>query len=332
MPFAIPNSHKFSCFALEAVGLERDFSDPLDLGGGLWVAFNSPFQLDGAWRDWLGSLESDRLLRCNLTLLAMTNSGQPQILDDENRKLSEQALSLIYALFLTEVFRFGGGIGLSGANVEGAIQIRQTSRLEKFYIPLGAKAAVLNRDHFLRMNRIAEGIRAVHQGGTPTRLQKGFHACVRGWQEYYGDERLHQFVRALEAITKPVEGKVKRQFVHRCQLFTGESAANEILLKELVNMRGSAEHLNPLEGALSSYSEDRRETVARQRSFQAQLLTSHVYEHIFSDAEVRAVFSDENRIGAFWQLSRRDQVAQWGRQINLQEITAARFDSPRVVS
>jgi hypothetical protein len=84
MPFPIPISHKFSCIALEGVSLDPGFTDPIDLGGGLWVVFDSLFELNGAWRDWLMEvLSRTRLLRCNLTLLAMAESTQPTILDDE---------------------------------------------------------------------------------------------------------------------------------------------------------------------------------------------------------------------------------------------------------
>lgn len=208
----------------------------------------------------------------------------------------------------------------------GSIKIRQTSRLERFFRPIGIKPAVLSRDHFARVRKIAEGIRAVHRGGAPNRLHKGFHACIRGFQEFYGDERLHQFVRAVEGIVKPAEGKVKRQFVHRCQLFTGESAANEALLTEIVNMRGSAEHLNPPDDALSSHAASAREIVARQRAYQAQLLASHVYEYVFSDVQLRQTFSDDARTTAFWQQGRKAQIAQWNHEINLVAITAVRFE------
>jgi hypothetical protein len=163
------------------------------------------------------------------------------------------------------------------------------------------------------MARIAEGIRAIHIPGTETnRLQRGFHAWIRAIQELYGDERLHQFVRALEAVVKPAEGSGRRQFALRGQLFVGESALNETMLTEIFNMRGSTEHLNPLANALQAYPEENRQTIAQQRLCQTQLLASYIYEVVLGDAVLRALFTSDDRIAAFWKLSRAEQRTEWG--------------------
>ncbi len=224
MPFDLPIGYKFACFALEGIGLDMESSAPLNLGDGLWVVFGPPFELDGAWRKWLGSLEVDRLQRCNVTLLAISPSKHPEVLDAENQTLSQRALSLFYGLFMVEVFRYDGGIALSGANIDGRVDVRQTSRITEHYPLAQFQFASLRTVHFRRMARIAEGIRAVHIPGTETnRLQRGFHAWIRAVQELYGDERLHQFVRAIEAVVKPNEGSGRKHFVLRSQLFVGES-------------------------------------------------------------------------------------------------------------
>jgi hypothetical protein len=49
MPFDLPVGYKFSCYALEGVGLDVGGRDPLDLGDGLWVVFEPPFQLNAGW-------------------------------------------------------------------------------------------------------------------------------------------------------------------------------------------------------------------------------------------------------------------------------------------
>ncbi len=45
MSFDLPTGYKFSCFALEGVPLDLPCQDPIDLGNGLWVVFEPPFDL-----------------------------------------------------------------------------------------------------------------------------------------------------------------------------------------------------------------------------------------------------------------------------------------------
>jgi hypothetical protein len=313
MPFNLPVGHKFACFALEVVGLDNALHDPIDLGNDLWVVFGPPFELNPAWREWLGSIEAGRLKRCNVALLAISPSANPTVLDGENRMLTERALSLFYALFMVEIFRLEGGIVLSGANVNGDVEVRQTGRLETHYAPNQFETARLRKVHFKRMARIAEGIRAIHIPGTETnRLQRGFHAWIRAVQERYGDERLHQFVRAIESIIKPSEGKGRKHFASRGQLFVSESPQNEIMLTEIFNMRGSTEHLNPVTDALGEYVAENRATIAQQRICQAQLLASYIYELVLSDDALRTVFSSDDTTAVFWQRTRAEQRAEWG--------------------
>jgi hypothetical protein len=313
MPFELPIGYKFSCFALESVGLDVRHHGPMDLGDGLWVVFEPPFQLDGAWREWLGSIEADRLRQCNVALLAISPSDRPQVLDDENFRLRVRAHSLFYALFMVEIFRHEGGIILDGANVDGRVEVRQIARLEEHFAPSNFYPEPLRGAHFWRMARVAEGIRAIYSPEAPSsRLQRGFHAWIRGVQERYGDERLHQFVRAIEAVISPSEGKGKRHFKYRCQLFVGESAQNEGMLADIVSMRGSAEHLNALVAALEQHPKENRAILAQQRLCQAQLLANFIYECILSDAALRGLFAEDDKIEAFWQKKRAEQIIEWG--------------------
>lgn len=313
MSFNLPVGFKFACFALEGIGLDSGLRDPIDLGNDLWVVFGAPFALNDSWREWLGSLETARLNRCNVALLAISPSANPTILDAENKTLTERSLSLFYALFMVEIFHLEGGLVLSGANVNGQVEVRQTSRLESHYAPSQYQTAALRKVHFKRAAHIAEGIRATHIAGTETnRFQRGFHAWIRAIQERYGDERLHQFVRAIEAIIKPSEGNGRRHFASRGQLFVGESPQNEKMLTEIFNMRGATEHLNPLIDSLEEYPAANRRTIAQQRICQVQLLASYIYEIVLSNAALRTVFTSDANTTAFWQRQRVEQRQEWG--------------------
>jgi hypothetical protein len=95
--------------------------------------------------------------------------------------------------------------------------------------------------------------------------------------EFYGDDRLHQFVRAVEGVIKPTIGQSRRQFVHRGQVFAGNSETARTLLGELYDLRGLAEHLHRFDAGLAAHPQRDRESISLRRAYQAQLLASHVY-------------------------------------------------------
>ncbi len=190
MPFPLPVNHKFTCVALENVSVDRTLRDPIDLGDGIWILFEPPFPLDHAWREWLGSIRAQNYERTNLALIAHAHSARPVVLDHANEALRQPVLSLCYALFLIDVFHHDGGLIISGANVDGTVNIRQVAHLETLYRPNGVRIARLDRASLLTAVCVAAGMRVVHAGhGHHERLRKGFHAWLRGVMEYNGEER-----------------------------------------------------------------------------------------------------------------------------------------------
>src|SRR5205823_5233897 len=93
-----------------------------------------------------------------------------------------------------------------------------------------ARAALLSGNTFRKAKLIASGLRAMHETGSDFfRLRRGFMAWLVGTRSEQGDTRLHQFVRAIEAVIKPAQGRTREEFVSRCSLF----AANGDILDEL---------------------------------------------------------------------------------------------------
>ncbi|HXX13944.1 MAG TPA: hypothetical protein VEJ47_03485 [Candidatus Eremiobacteraceae bacterium] len=290
------------------------------------VIFEPPFELNDAWRTWLGSIQTQQLSMTSLAVLSHQPSATVGIIDDENEALKRQCLSFIYALFIAEVFHYDGGLVLSGSNEDGAAKFRQASRLEPLIRPNGVSTVRIDEALIRRSAAIAAGMRSVHTPGQQQqRLHRGFHSWIRGVMEYYGDERLHQFVRAVEAIVKPEIGRTKKQFMDRCKVFVGDLAATLTLLREIYELRSLAEHLHPFDRALTAYPQDQHERIALLRGYQAQLLASHVYERIFSTPDLQRLFATEAAIDAFWGLSRSEQINAWGPPIDLDAIATTRF-------
>jgi len=329
MPFHLPVGYKFACIALENAGIERQLRDPIDLGDGRLILFEPPFPLAEPWRTWLGSIRAETMERVSLTLFVYAPSRIPTILDAENEALKQIVLTFCYAVFLVEVFHHDGGMILTGANVEGNVTVRQVSQLEPLYRPNGVLAEPLDRQALMDAARIADGMRIVHDGlGHHERLRKGFHAWIRGLMEYNGDERLHQFIRAVEAAVMPPKGKSTSVFAHRCQLFAGNTASNKALLGELYELRNTAEHHNTFAQVLTAYQPEHHEQTELRRTYQAQALASDVYRRIFLDPQLQASFATDTDIAAFWAMSWAQQTLAWGNPIDLEAKATARMPYP----
>jgi hypothetical protein len=326
MPFPLPTGHKFACIALTNAGIALGLTNSIDLGSNLIILFETPFSLNAAWREWLGTIQADRLAASTLVILAHRASANVGVIDTENQALTEQCLSMLYALFLADVFHYDSGLILSGSNDDGDVRVRQVSRLDTFILPNGVTRIRIDESMIRRASIIAEGIRDIHTSGSHhVRLRQGFHACREGLTEFYGAERLHQFVRAVEGVVKPKIGVTKKQFIDRGQVFAGNSAAAISVLRQLYELRSLAEHLHPFGNALASYPPDQHERIALRRAYQAQLLASNVYERILSSGTLRALFSADDDIDAFWAQTRPQQILAWGKPIDLELKATARL-------
>ena len=73
------------------------------------------------------------------------------------------------------------------------------------------------------------------------RFKRGLSVLLDGLRQEFGQERLHQYVRALEALTLPHRSQ---QFVRRCKTFSADGEAAEKLLAEVYRMRNAVEHMH----------------------------------------------------------------------------------------
>jgi hypothetical protein len=326
MPFEIKNADKYACIALENVGTVAGLTDPIDLGDGFWALLAPPFPLDATWRAWLGSLQSQDFERSNLFLFAIAPSKSPQVMDAENEALSKRVLALFYGLFLHDVAFCEGGLALSGAKVEGRIDVRRVSKLEPFYCPPGVRWARIDEPWLRSARAAAIGIQSVHAAkGQYERLRRGFYAWLRAWMEYYGDEKLHQSVRAVEAVIKTEQGRSLRLFVHRGQVFAGNNWKARTLLKELYLLRNAAEHMNPFQPVLAKYAPD-IDAVAPLRVYQGLKLANVVYSRILTNPKLQQTFASDASTEAFWQQPWADQVKVWGPPVDIEATTSPRFN------
>src|SRR5262249_34257441 len=208
----------------------------------------------------------------------------------------------------------------------GEVQVRSHSTPPPYYRPRYVRPVLVTNDILRSADIVASSMRTiVAQQGSYARLKRGLMAAwFAGMQERYGDARLHQFVRATEALIKPRIGETKRNFKHRGQLFLGSSAQNEDLLEELFDLRSVAEHLNDFESVLDHILPIERERHAWLSSYQAEALAGSVYVRVLSDGLRLRAFENDASIDGFWQLPEGERRDLWGPPLDIHCLTAER--------
>ena len=145
------------------------------------------------------------------------------------------------------------------------------------------------------------------------RVIYGLNTLFKGLKEETAEDRLHQFVRALEALIRPEKGKTKYQFTRRCQTFARKSNETQNLLSEAYDMRSATEHLNPWGKALQSCSPGRGEDVYWQRTRQIEHLACEAYSRLLRNPALREHF----RWTEFWELSEDERLKLWGTPLDI---------------
>jgi hypothetical protein len=320
----IPPGSKFSCVALRGASIDELGDAPIRLEVCIWAAPWVPFELEDVWKEWIGSLQSKELLGANLWILAVAPSANPGVLDEENEVLRATAERVFFGLVL-QGMRYDRGYVLSGAHHEESVDVRQFSTLRDYHPNIERDSRLITIDLLRKAALDSKRIEEIYHpvvglsGGRPEsqiyrRLRRGFYALLRGYEEQWWDTRLHQFVRAIEALLLLPIGKSRREFTSRCGTFLGASAETQQLLSEMYQLRSCAEHMNPMETVLRGPDPLR---IALKRSMQSELVASEIYLRLFRSPEFLHRFSDDDAISAFWNERDHSVRAVWGSPFDL---------------
>ncbi|HEY1580489.1 MAG TPA: hypothetical protein VGF82_25790 [Terracidiphilus sp.] len=123
-------------------------------------------------------------------------------------------------------------------------------------------------------------------------------------EQYYASDRLHGFVRALEALILPEAGKTEKQFISRCGLFAGPKSGETTVrnaLQEAYKMRCDIEHVHDWDRSLQVYPSAGREDQALWRTRQMEALACGIYKGILLEPILQAEFCSDASLKAFWQ-------------------------------
>jgi len=308
--FTLEPDCKFAVLAIQNVRV--DIPPSLLLQDGTKVVENFPFILDDHWKGWLGTTQFNSLQSCNLFLVRTATEGwQEEQLhvsgDATSLTLQREAGSLFAMLRLVGTVEYENAYMLAGFVENGESTCRHFGQTERFNITRGCLPWIIREADL----RTAVGLYQAYfnlQQMLPDmqslRFGRGCQALKTALEQYYASDRLHGFVRALEAIILPAPGKTEKQFISRCALFAGPKTSEtniRAVLQEAYRMRCDIEHIHDWDRSLQVHSADDREHVALWRTRQMEELACAIYRKLLLDTNLGSHFQSDSAIDAFWK-------------------------------
>jgi len=315
-----PENCKFAAIALQ--NIRTDVRASVTLRDGTIALTKMPFPLDNHWRLWLGSMQSSNLENCNLFLVRVATSGWPDgQLANFGGNLDSEQMNVVGGLFaflrIIGAVEYTNAFIVAGHVENGQHEIRHFSTTKRFERTRGALPWVVQAADLEEAAQLSRAYRGLLQRfpGERWRFGRGCHALKVALEQHYASDRLHGFVRALEALILPEKGNTEKQFVSRCKLLAGPVAAEAkvgSILQEIYKMRCDVEHVHDWDRSIVSRPPAEREHIAYLRTRQMEGLASAAYRKIISDPALQVNFYDDAALRAFWQRSDIDVRSTFG--------------------
>lgn len=318
----IPEKSKFALIAVKDAYIQLSSKDfPVQLSDGTLLLQQIPVDIDKGWKEWIGSLRYKEFEKANLILIRAQRSKNPEILDAHHNKLGKELTLMFNAMHINGVLSHQASNLILGSHYDTRFEIRNMTYLPMFYRTKGYRPSRLTVARLEKAVFLKKSLQEIDDlSDSYTRFTRGWNVLIDGLQKKAGEERIHQFVRALEALIFPDIGKTKKQFVDRCQTFTTANSNNELVLKEAFDLRSKCEHLNDWKPALATYPENQREDVAFLRTRQMEKLACFAYSRVLENRSIRNHFSSEVTVNSFWHELTSKRMKIWGSQLDLASV------------
>jgi hypothetical protein len=317
MNYKFRERSKFALLTVNNVFVDLP-SGAFELSDGTLVLPGVPVPDIGIWKDWIGSIRMERLSGANLVLLVEEASDNPEILDAVHQRLDKDLSLLFYMLHLHAGIEVADGADLlCGSARDGIAGIRQMSQMPAFHQSKGWRRAPITKAWLDDAIALRKGVMAMEVDKTQfRRVIRGLNTLFSGLKET-GQDRLHQFVRSLEALILPDIGRTEKQFAHRCQTFARAGDDTRALLVEAFAMRSDTEHLHAWDEAVQAYPADQREDVCWRRTRQIEHLACDAYARLLHEPALREHFRTDAAIMSFWKLSDDQRRALWCKPLDI---------------
>lgn len=323
--FELRDGDKLAFLLLNNVHVDFPRGLPTQLKDGTWILDKYPASPDLHWETMVGSIRFREVQEANLILARVTKGG-PHILTQTDHDAGEGLAQLHALLQLGGVAEHDAANLVIGSVDSGCSYIRLLSAIEKFHPTRGYLRIPITLERLERANNLALTVRSLKLlPENFARFGRGLNYLVKGLTEETGQERLHHFVRALEALILPEPGNTRNQFVHRCQLFALASPLAVAALTQSYDMRSDAEHIHDWDRSLKSVGPEKADDVALWRTRQMEALASFAYTRILTNPDLLQYFENDAKLSGFWNtLSDAERIKVWGARLDLSTVPLVR--------
>jgi hypothetical protein len=310
--FKIEPGEKFALLLSHLYPIEG-LNAPLQLIEQIWVLPSVPITITEFWEEQLGSLIIDSLSKSNFCIVAKRHSDQLSVSDDINKLLIECVEKIFECIMYQGIPNVKHIYAFSGSNIDGKFDICKFVQFDRIY-PIEK-----SNPSCVTLHKLKQTIVMCNQyhnifltKGKFQRLQSGLHSLLRAIREDYLDFRMHEYVRALEALIKPRPGRTRANFVHRCQTLAQACPKADEILKNIYDLRSANEHLNswliPVCGSIRK---------AKERLWQTENLVLKSYTNLLSNQILLQNFITDDNIEAFWKLPDDKRQKIWNNPVDL---------------
>lgn len=318
--FNIEKSEKFALVFAVGLNKSEELNEPLKLNDNIWFLPSVPIQNNNFWQKSLGTLTTDKLGESNFCLVIKQHSDSPNILDTENNLLVKHVMDLFYCIIFQGIPMENDAYYLTGANINGKVDVREYS------MPISIRKTcgkIYNKTYYAALSTVtpstlkqaiimSNAYHILRAESEYRRLRDGFHSLYRAIKEDYAAFRIHDYVRAIEALIKPQYGRIKRDFIHRSQTLAKACPEVPKLLTDIYNLRSASEHLDdwlkPLDG---------NDGIAMERLWQVENLALKSYTKLLINPSLLQIFKTDNDIECFWGLRDDEKQVKWNNPVDL---------------
>ena len=282
--------------------------EPAELGAGLWFTPNSVFGGEGYWCEVHGKLGVEMQRRRNFGLLLLVPRPAGERLSDN--VLAGKVQDALHCVLLHGVPIVDFVTVQTGCIINGRPYASLRAQGQRYFPFWRMPSSTLDLNSLQTSASAFRTLDALYTVPTEyLRLKTGFRALVRTMREEWPEFRLHQNVRALEAVVKAddadafAEHSATLARLACCRLTVKE-------LRETYAMRSCAEHLNDYLFPLLRLGKSARAGAFR-RGFGIERLALWSYKTILSVPGLVEHFVDDRSIKAHWGLSEADMQRAW---------------------
>jgi len=184
---------------------------PFRLADGTQVFDVLPLGLPSHWQEWIGSVQAGHLKSCNLALMCQTDEGDLEIADEALNNLGYTLCGLYTMLRLRGTIEYQDAYLIEGYFRNGEAIIQRFSNLDRLHVTKGYQPWTIRTEDLEEAAKLHRARASTKLIPANTRFRRGLNELIIALQKYHGGDRLHGFVRSIEALILPDKGQTRKQ-------------------------------------------------------------------------------------------------------------------------